>query len=537
MVSYSDDPGWLHQRLLLWPVSERRWVILTGDEDRYDEEFSSYSSMHLHPVAAERLADGVGLVEFDGAWSEADLIGWVRAARGEARTARAQDLLVLRAEPEAMLDHAGRRLETPTEVLMGGVRRRLFTKAAPKRLLKQVLSQPGEASDHQLVLPPDAGRPGALRVRARPGAKTVSIATPDKTEDDGGEEVDLHPGEGYAWVSLEAERDDQFQLGTTIGLSRSAVVRGDSALEMDDLGNYIVLRRMKIEDVPGLIDRVVAGLRPGVPKAAAGAHLDDHARAGDDDLRGIRDGERSGGHGALDDESDLRARLRVRNAANGDVKNGDEMRTLWVDYDSHGGRHKAWRDFVHEVSFERHADWPFEGERSAFLFMARHFEQHGGNGLQWLAMWVREKELHAKERTAIEMRVLVSCLHLSGTYDQLNGPCIAALETIARRVAAIVEAYAGDDGRPRWAGVKHYDGTTNALDCVDPQLRASVAKKNKEEMDMEALRSKTQSSESGGGGGRSSKDERAEKPDDGAVAGGGRRRPNARVRGLAPKSE
>ena len=81
------------------------------------------------------------------------------------------------------------------------------------------------------------------------------------------------------------------------------------------------------------------------------------------------------------------------------------------------------------------------------------------------------------------------------------------------------------------------DGEANALDCVDPRLRVSVAKKSKEEMDMEALRSKTQSSESGGSGGRSCKDERTEKPDDGAVAGGGRRRPNARARRLAPKAE
>ena len=96
---------------------------------------------------------------------------------------------------------------------------------------------------------------------------------------------------------------------------------------------------------------------------------------------------------------------------------------------------------------------------------------------------------------------------------------------------------AGDYGHPPWAGLKPYGGTTNALDCADPGFHVSVAKKNKEEIDMKASTSKTQSSGSGGDEGRSCKDERTEEPDDGAVAGGGGRRLYARTHGPAPKAE
>ena len=90
--------------------------------------------------------------------------------------------------------------------------------------------------------------------------------------------------------------------------------------------------------------------------------------------------------------------------------------------------------------------------------MVKHFEKHGGDGLSWLASWLRQKEMNEHERRSVEMRCLITCLHLSGTYDQLNSPCLASMETIARRIAQIVEAYSGDGGRPRWSGVHHYEG-------------------------------------------------------------------------------
>ena len=127
-----------------------------------------------------------------------------------------------------------------------------------------------------------------------------------------------------------------------------------------------------------------------------------------------------------------------------------------------------------EATFEISKDWPFDDGRSAFLCMVKIIEKHGGDGLSWLASWSRQKLISEHERTSIEMRCLVTCLHLSGTHDQLNSLFMASMETVARRIAQIVEAYSGERCRPRWAGVHHHEGPTNTMDCIDPNLRAAV---------------------------------------------------------------
>ena len=102
----------------------------------------------------------------------------------------------------------------------------------------------------------------------------------------------------------------------------------------------------------------------------------------------------------------------------------DDLRTLWIEYDAHGDRCRPWRDFAREATFEGYKDWPFNDGRSALLYMVKHFEKRGGGGLSWLASWLRQKEMNEHERTSIEMKCLITCLHLSGTYDtlpRLNG--------------------------------------------------------------------------------------------------------------------
>ena len=69
-------------------------------------------------------------------------------------------------------------------------------------------------------------------------------------------------------------------------------------------------------------------------------------------------------------------------------------------------------------------------------------------------------------------------------------PVSGSVETVARRIAQIVEACSSEGGKPRWAGVRHYEGRKSAMDCVDPNLRAVVAKRTREELDLENLRGK-----------------------------------------------
>ena len=41
-----------------------------------------------------------------------------------------------------------------------------------------------------------------------------------------------------------------------------------------------------------------------------------------------------------------------------------------------------------EATFEMYKDWSYDDGRSALLYMVKHFEKHGGDGLSWLASWL-----------------------------------------------------------------------------------------------------------------------------------------------------
>ena len=51
------------------------------------------------------------------------------------------------------------------------------------------------------------------------------------------------------------------------------------------------------------------------------------------------------------------------------------------------------------------------------------------------------------------------------------------METVARRIAQIVEDCSGEGGKPRSVGVRHCEGRTSAMDCIVPNLRTVVVKK------------------------------------------------------------
>ena len=99
-----------------------------------------------------------------------------------------------------------------------------------------------------------------------------------------------------------------------------------------------------------------------------------------------------------------------------------------------------------------------------------------------MTKWLASRGVSPNERTGIEMKCLITCLQLAGTYEHLNVPVLACLETISRRIAQIVEAYSIDSKQPRWAGVHIYQGATDAMAAIDPNVKASVVRKRKEEL-------------------------------------------------------
>ena len=106
---------------------------------------------------------------------------------------------------------------------------------------------------------------------------------------------------------------------------------------------------------------------------------------------------------------------------------------------------------------------------------------------------MRHKEINEHERTSIEMKCLITCLHLEWNVRPAQFSNVwPQWRLVAQRIAQIVEACFGEGGKPRWAGVHHYEGRTSAMDSIDPNLRAAVAKKTREELDLENLRGNSQ---------------------------------------------
>ena len=129
--------------------------------------------------------------------------------------------------------------------------------------------------------------------------------------------------------------------------------------------------------------------------------------------------------------------------------------------------------------------------------MVKHWDRHAEDGLGWLDKWLVDRKVSPSERTGIEMKCLVTTIHVAGTYDHLNLGALASMETIGRRIAQIVEAYSGDASQPRWAGVHLYQGTTDIMAAIDPNLRAGVARKRKEELEVANLANKVHSGKFG----------------------------------------
>lgn len=171
-----------------------------------------------------------------------------------------------------------------------------------------------------------------------------------------------------------------------------------------------------------------------------------------------------------------------------DDEEDGEVRTLWVDFDEHGERFKRWRDVVKESFTPVFPETPLEGPSTA-LHLIKHAERHGGDPRLWLQLWTRQKHIEQTDRTYHEMKVLCDALYYGGTFDQLNIPALMAMETICRRVQAIVDAYS-NPARPSWENAKLFSGQGSPEDIVSPSFRTYAAKRNKDELELLQARQK-----------------------------------------------
>jgi hypothetical protein len=162
---------------------------------------------------------------------------------------------------------------------------------------------------------------------------------------------------------------------------------------------------------------------------------------------------------------------------------------LWIDWDSHGERYKAWREVCRESSQEDIPDDHLEGVTTA-LHMCKAMERQGGDPRRWLSGWLLEKKIDSADRVAHELRSLTDTLYMAGVVDQVNVGGLVSLELVCRRIALIVEAYATST-KPSWEHAKFYSGAASAEEVIAPALRNYVLRRAKDEHDLYSARTRT----------------------------------------------
>ncbi|CAE7249467.1 unnamed protein product, partial [Symbiodinium sp. CCMP2456] len=174
----------------------------------------------------------------------------------------------------------------------------------------------------------------------------------------------------------------------------------------------------------------------------------------------------------------------------GQTGGDNDARTLWVEYDEQGERHREWRKVVADCVVHSWKDWPHEGPPS-LQFALKQFGKIGGDPRLWFQLWLRRHHLAETDRTAHEVRTLIEALYLGGVYDQLNLPALAAFEAIGRRLQTITEAYAASPGNaPEWHHARLFTGVSSPDEIVPQELRAWAAKRGKDEVELIQARSK-----------------------------------------------
>ena len=210
----------------------------------------------------------------------------------------------------------------------------------------------------------------------------------------------------------------------------------------------------------------------------------------------------------------------------GEESSGD-ARTLFVDFDEQNVRYKEWRQVVQECVDYNYEDWPHSGPATVHHLL-KHFLKYGGDPKQWLELWCRQKGIADQDRVKHELRCLMEVFQLAGTYDQLNLPVLASMETVARRVQCIVDAYAvGGASNPDWGNAKLFTGYVGPDDLVMPQLKTWAARKGKEEVELYQARNRMKELRKA----TSPSEEAAAAVADGNLPSGGGPKPKRRAKG------
>ena len=203
LVRFELDPGWDHERLLLWPVTNTEWMILTPDGDCYSENLGDYS--RVRKMSGKGYPAGVeNVVAFELPLTTAQLSEWVTSGRKQARAARLTRHVTLAGpEPTVGIDGwSGERFALPAETVAGRAFNRVVGKKAP------IAASQGAATGLTAIddSPGKAAAAAAAKSPLGAGDKSAGAPDPAKLFDA------FEPLDGKSWVCIDPLRSDKYFL-------------------------------------------------------------------------------------------------------------------------------------------------------------------------------------------------------------------------------------------------------------------------------------------------------------------------------------
>ena len=459
---YADDDVW-HERVALWPVGRHRWATLSPDGDvdvepldRSDPEHGPTRLREADAAGTVNLPRGGLLYGFSAYPTEDELRARLREGRRAADDERGRDLVASVAPTTVWIGHGD---ERPVEEFLNGAGGTLVAHdgvGTVRRRLRGKQANPDEGAG-------DSPRAPTAVAGVAGGAGATAVGTSSA----GGTTVPGPVATPFGEIWLCCEGGGEVEAGAEIDIKAGDwVIDGKHAL-IQRHGRRYRATLVKLVDV----DAMAAELRQREQRTPCG----DVNREALMDKLGHPGGTEAAG-------ADGRASAAAPASGPAADRDGEDARTLWVDFDEHGERYKTWRNVIKESYTVAHPDAPLEGPNTV-VHLGKHYDRHGGDPRRWLELWAKEKGIDPNDRIMHELRVLVDILYFSGCYDQLNIGALVGLEVCARRLQLCMDAYA-NPSRPSWEAAAFFTGQSSAADGVSPALRQHVARRAKDESEI-----------------------------------------------------
>ena len=124
------------------------------------------------------------------------------------------------------------------------------------------------------------------------------------------------------------------------------------------------------------------------------------------------------------------------------------------------------------------------------MWLSKFWARQGLTPVTWLEKHLSTEAYSVTDRSAHELRALAEIFEMGGSYDQLNLASLASFELAARRWQLILSAHSKNAAVPDYDGSEHFEGLEKRRFGIAPVMMEYVARKMKDEAEIEKQKSK-----------------------------------------------